>query len=118
MVLWQMVHSYCIAIYRKDEYIKSSVPLISIVKGNKYTVMWINIYMVLLLILTPLLGDSNGFTDIAWWVFTIIMSIFNIIWLLFILLARRSLEISKWAKITFLLSLVWIMLFSAVIIIL
>jgi len=44
MTAWQMPHFYAIAIYRRSEYLKAKLPLLSVIKGNKRTIFESIIY--------------------------------------------------------------------------
>lgn len=76
---WQFPEFYSIAIYRKKEYAKAKVPIMSVVKGVKITKNQIFVYTIAYVISTLLL-TSYGYTG---WIYFVVMALSGIyfIWL-------------------------------------
>lgn len=59
---WTPPHFWALAIYRKDEYAKAGIPMLPVTHGEDFTRLQINLYTVLLVIVTflPFLLGVNG----------------------------------------------------------
>ena len=76
MVTWQMAHFYAIAIYRRAEYKKAGVPILTVTRGNKPAIQQMIVYIIAFAIVSVNLTIS-GYTGIiyavvmiglaAWW---------------------------------------------------
>lgn len=44
LVFWQMAHFYSIAIYRKDEYMRAGIPILTVARGVRPAVIQISVY--------------------------------------------------------------------------
>ncbi|MFF3102050.1 heme o synthase [Viridibacillus arvi] len=109
-VLWQMPHFYAIAIRKHDDYKAANVPMLPVVKGMRRTYIQTNIYLVLLIGVSLLLGTlSIGLMLVA-----LILSIW---WLLISISGTKKENPEKWAKSMFIFSLYHMtILFSTIII--
>ncbi|WP_047982252.1 heme o synthase [Ornithinibacillus contaminans] len=110
MILWQMPHFYAIAIRRNDDYKAANVPMLPVVKGIKRTYIQTNIYLVILIVVSSLLGTlSLGLMLVA--------LLLGIGWLTLSVLGFKQKDSTKWAKILFIYSLLYMtILYSTIII--
>ncbi|UOQ86731.1 heme o synthase [Gracilibacillus salinarum] len=102
MFLWQMPHTYAIAIRKYDDYARAGLKMLPVVRGYDVTVRRTNIYLGLLL-LTPLF--VSGFSLI----FYILLTVVNISWLVIGLSGFKWLPIKKWANLLFVSSLAYLL---------
>ncbi|HET8690235.1 MAG TPA: heme o synthase [Candidatus Saccharimonadales bacterium] len=105
---WQMPEFYSISIYRKNEYKKAGVPVISVVRGTKRTKLEIFLYT-LAFVVSTLSLTLAGYTG---WIYFVIMLALGGYWLL---LGARGLKPSSgddWARTMFRFSLVILLAFS------
>lgn len=65
LVFWQMAHFYSIAIYRKDEYMRAGIPILTVVRGVRPAVIQIIVYAFGFMIVT-LLPTIFGYTGAAY----------------------------------------------------
>ncbi|MBU8729778.1 heme o synthase [Cytobacillus oceanisediminis] len=109
-VIWQMPHFYAIAIRKHDEYKAANVPMLPVVKGVRRTYIQTNIYLIILIGISFLLGSlSIGLMLVA--------LLLGIIWLGISVYGYKRMDPEKWAKSLFIFSLVHMtVLFSTVII--
>lgn len=100
VLLWQMPHFYAIAIYRKEEYQKASLPLLPLIKGNQTTKVHMVIYLLFFSIIELfLIGNLSSY-------FVILLTIFNIVWLIQTLKGFKMIKNDQlWARKNFFLSL-------------
>jgi protoheme IX farnesyltransferase len=105
---WQMAHFFSIAIYRKDEYANAHIPVMPLVKGLRVTKLAIIAYIVvfaLACLALPVVHTINH-------LYVLIVSLFSIIWLRYALAAFWTHDDAKWARQTFLCSLLVILALS------
>ncbi|MBK3494203.1 protoheme IX farnesyltransferase [Viridibacillus sp. YIM B01967] len=109
-VIWQMPHFYAIAIRKHDDYKAANVPMLPVVKGMKRTYIQTNVYLVILIGVSLLLGTlSIGLMLVA--------LLLNIIWLMLSISGTKKEDPEKWAKSMFIYSLYHMtILFSTIII--
>ncbi|MGN7178247.1 heme o synthase [Cytobacillus firmus] len=109
-IIWQMPHFYAIAIRKHDEYKAANVPMLPVVKGVRRTYIQTNVYLVILIGISFLLGSlSIGLMLVA--------LLLGIIWLGISVYGYKRMDPEKWAKSLFIFSLVHMtVLFSTVII--
>lgn len=94
MFFWQFPEFYSIAIYRKDEYASAHVPVMSVVKGIRSSIIQIYIYTVLYVLSTlslTLIGDT-GF------IYFIVMALFGCHWVWIAMKGLRAKNPEKWAR--------------------
>ncbi|MBJ8027806.1 heme o synthase [Bacillus cereus group sp. N21] len=110
MVIWQMPHFYAIAIRKHDEYKAAKVPMLPVVKGVKRTYIQTNIYLIVLIGISVLLGSlSIGLMLVA--------LLLSILWLVLSIYGYKKMDSEKWAKSLFIFSLFHMtILFSTIII--
>ena len=88
--LWTPPHFWALALVRKNDYARASIPMLPVVKGEKKTRLHILIYSIQLVLLTlvmPLFGIGGSF----YWVLAIILGL----WLLSIAWQVYKLEGNK-----------------------
>lgn len=109
-IIWQMPHFYAIAIRKHDEYKAANVPMLPVVKGVRRTYIQTNVYLVVLIGISFLLGSlSIGLMLVA--------LLLGIAWLALSIYGYKRMDPEKWAKSLFIFSLVHMtVLFSTVII--
>jgi len=109
MVIWQMPHFYAIAIRKHDEYKAAKVPMLPVVKGVRRTYIQTNVYLVVLIATSFLLGSlSLGLMLVA--------LLLSVAWLILSVYGYKKMDPEKWAKSLFLFSLLHMtVLFSTVI---
>ncbi|MBO1578593.1 heme o synthase [Bacillus sp. XF8] len=110
MIIWQMPHFYAIAIRKHDEYKAANVPMLPVVKGIKRTYVQTNVYLIILIIISVLLGSlSIGLM--------LVSLLLSILWLALSIYGYKKMDSEKWAKSLFIFSLFHMtILFSTIII--
>lgn len=108
LVFWQMAHFYAIAIYRKSEYQKAGLPLLSIERGVKLTHNRIIGYMVAFFIAVIGLFASS---DLGY-VYLLIMTGVVLFWFRYGLARFTEKNANTWAGQVFSSSLVVLLAFS------
>lgn len=96
LLFWQFPEFYSIAIYRRKEYAKAKVPVMTVVKGVKNTKLQIFIYTVLYVVSTLLL-TSYGYTG---WIYFVVMAASGLyfIWLGYGGLKTKPKNDDAWAR--------------------
>jgi len=108
MTAWQMPHFYAIAIYRRSEYLKAKLPLLSVIKGNKRTIFESIIY-------TDIYSLSIfglyyfGYIN---FLFFIIMSLISFAWIFYTVNGLSFEDKNYWARRNFKYSLYVLLAFS------
>ncbi|WP_277050934.1 heme o synthase [Ruania albidiflava] len=105
LFLWQMPEFYSIAIYRREEYARAGVPVISVVKGERTTAVHILAYTVAFVVVTLLL-PVFGYVGL---VYTIAMAALGGWWIYLGVLGLRSSQPATWARRMFRFSMVMIL---------
>lgn len=109
--LWQIPHSYSIAILRKKEYMLAKIPVYPISKGLLITKKHIIIYIILFIVAEIMLF-LNGFTG---YMYLILMTLISIYWLLIAILNFKSKRVEVVTKKIFLISICIIICFNLMI---
>ena len=108
LALWQMPHSYAIAIYRLPDYKDAGIPVLPAIRGIQRTKWEILMYTGLFVAATTMLfvfGYVGAF-------YLVVMSTLGLSWLFLSLRGFGVKDDKKWARGMFLFSLVIIILFS------
>lgn len=111
LFFWQMPEFYSISIYRRKEYQKAKIPVVSLVQGLQKTKKLILLYTILFVISTLLLTPF-GYTGMAYF------SVMAGLGLYFVFLGVRGLDsrdIDQWARKMFLFSLVILIVYCVMI---
>lgn len=106
--LWQMPHSYAIAIFRFKDYQAASIPVLPVIKGISVTKNHIIIYILAFMIATLMLGIS-GYVGYKYLTVAITVSLW---WLGMALKGYKTKNDTIWAKELFVFSIVAIMALS------
>jgi protoheme IX farnesyltransferase len=108
MTAWQMPHFYAIAIYRRSEYLKAKLPLLSVIKGNKRTIfesiIYTDIYSLSIFGLYYF-GYINS-------LFFITMSLISFAWIIYTVNGLSFEDKNYWARRNFKYSLYVLLAFS------
>lgn len=102
VLLWQMPHFYAIAVYRIEDYIAASIPVLPITQGMFLTKVFMSLYIVAFIVSTFLL-ITYGYTGTAYLVSALVL---GFAWLALSLFGFRAKDNTKWAKQMFRFSLV------------
>lgn len=101
IALWQMPHFYAIAMYRLEDYVSASIPVLPAIKGVHTTKMHMLLYILGFLVvalLLPLLGYVGSLYLIA-------IALLGAIWLILCLQGFKCSSDQRWAHKMFLCSL-------------
>jgi len=107
LVFWQMPHFYAIAIYRHDDYVAASVPVLPVHKGIRAAKLQIVAYIVLF-ILASLLLSLDKFTGLT---YAAAMFVVGAKWLMLALEGFKTGNNIVWAKKVFRFSLIVLLVF-------
>ena len=106
--IWQMPHSYAIAIFRFNDYAAASIPVLpvkdGILKAKQHIVAWIVAFTVATLLLTVF-----GYTG---YVYFIIAAIMGVYWLNLAIIGFKTTDDTKWAKKLFMVSVIIVTILS------
>jgi protoheme IX farnesyltransferase len=111
LAVWQMPHFYAIALFRKADYAKAGIPVWSITDGNASTKRQI-IGFIVLFILTSLTLSVIGPAGL---VYSLLITIMGIWWLIYAMKGLRTDDDIKWARGVFGCSLLVLLVFCALI---
>jgi heme o synthase len=111
MSIWQMPHSYAIAIYRLDDYLSANIPVLPVRKGLLVTKVHMLGYIIAFVI-AALLLYVYGYVG---YFYLGVISALSLVWLGMALLGFRAFDQKKWAKKMFLFSIVVMVMFSVMI---
>jgi heme o synthase len=102
MFLWQMPHTYAIAIRKFDDYKKSGLKMLPIVKGYQTTICRTTIYIALLLFVPLFVQDMS-----IW--FYVVITILNLSWLYIAIKGFKQRDVLNWANQLFVSSLIYLL---------
>jgi len=103
--LWQMPHSYAIAIFRFDDYAAANIPVLPVAEGMAKAKLHIVLYIAVFALVSALLPLA-GYTGIAFMMVTFATSLW---WLAMALKGyRRDINLQSWARQVFGFSIVTI----------
>lgn len=108
LFFWQMPEFYSIAIYRKKEYAAAKIPLISVVKGIKVTVLHIFLHT-LAFVASVLLLSVFGYTSLT---YAVVMGGCCLYWLYLAFKGFGAENIEVWARQMFKFSMIILLVFS------
>ena len=111
LTLWQMPHSYAIAIYRLKDYTNAHIPVLPVSSGIQTTKVHMLLYIILFLFASLLL-TIYGYTGTY---YAVIMAVISLLWLLMGVLGFSAKDEHKWARNMFTYSILVICVFSIVI---
>ena len=108
--LWQMPHSYAIAIFRYQDYARANIPVLPVKQGIHAAKCHIVIYIAIYALVTLMLSVA-GYTGIG---YMAVAGTTSFWWLLMALRGyRRNINLERWAKQVFAFSIINITLVSA-----
>ena len=106
--IWQMPHSYAIAIFRFNDYAAASIPVLPVKDGiltaKKHIVAWIIAFTIATLMLTVM-----GYTGYVYFVVAAIMCVY---WLHLAIIGFKTEDDTQWAKKLFLVSVIIVTILS------
>lgn len=107
--LWQMPHSYAIAIFRFNDYAAANIPVLPVAEGMTKAKLHIVLYIAVFALVSALLPLA-GYTGIAFMAVTCATSLW---WLAMALKGyRHGVDIQRWARQVFGFSIITIMALS------
>ena len=109
--IWQIPHSYAIAIYRFDDYKSANIPVLPIQAGMKRTQTYMIAYIIAFGIASLALTYS-GYTG-SW--YALGMGLVSLYWLYIAKVGYQKMPVEQWGKQLMLLSIVCIMAFCVLI---
>jgi heme o synthase len=101
LFIWQMPHTFAIAIKKFDDYKAAGVAVLPVVRGIKNT-KWQNLIYIVCLLPLPFYLGSLGTTFIT------IATLFNVVWLALSVYGFFMKDTLKWARINFIYSVNYI----------
>ena len=108
LFIWQMPEFYSIAIYRRSEYKKAGIPVISVVKGVEYTKVQIFLYLIAFTA-SVLLLTVAGYTG---YTYLVVMSVLCAYWLWLGWKSFSAKDDNHWSRKVFHHSLIVLLAFS------
>jgi protoheme IX farnesyltransferase len=105
LVFWQMPHFYAIAIYRLNDYIAASIPVLPAKKGIRFTKITMLVYIIAFIIAVSALN----FFGYAGHVYLAIMVLLGLAWFAFGVRGFKVSDDKLWARRMFFFSLVIIL---------
>lgn len=95
LAAWQMPHFYAIAIFRRDDYKRANIPVLSVVSGMEATRRQIIIYVGVFIVTCVLLGLFSPLSLLS----TLILILLGAYWLLLCLTSTSADDsIEQWAR--------------------
>lgn len=111
LFLWQMPEFYSIAIYRRKEYAAAGIPVMTVVKGVKSTVVQIFIYTFLFVVSLAML-TVLGYTGVTYFV---VMMGLGLYWLWLAIVGLTADDKDAWSRKMFKFSLIILLAFCLMI---
>jgi len=109
---WTPPHFWALALYRRDEYAKVGIPMLPVTHGEKFTLLHIVLYTIILTIVT-LMPFSVGMTGLIYLFFATIL---NAIFLYYVVVLYRNYS-DKLSKKTFNYSILYLsLIFTALLV--
>ncbi|HWU24729.1 MAG TPA: heme o synthase [Candidatus Paceibacterota bacterium] len=110
LMCWQMPHFFAISLYRTDEYRNAGLPVMPLRIGRFMTQVLMTLHAVLFAIAIFIFGILNQLS----FFYFIPMAAVSLMWIFFSLAGFWAKDTARWARRTFLFSLIVLLLFSAV----
>jgi protoheme IX farnesyltransferase len=108
VVFWQMPHFYAISLYRLEDYKKANIPVLPLVRGIKTTQLEMFFYVIGYFVAC----SSLYFLSAVGNLYFIGVTLIGLMWLINAFRGFNCLNVQKWAKNMFKLSLVAVMVVS------
>ncbi|KGR78031.1 heme o synthase [Ureibacillus manganicus] len=112
LFIWQVPHTFAVAIKRLEDYTRAGVPMLPVVYGVDVTIRQNLIYIITLLPFPFLLITSLG------WIFFFVAIVLTIGWIILAAKGSRAIDVKKWAQANLRYSLIYLVLLSLVMILL
>ena len=106
--LWQMPHSWAIAIYRFDDYKNAGIPILPVARSIQRTKIESLIYVILFIVAMNGLFVF-GYTN---WIYLVVLNTLSFYWLYLSIIGFKAEDDQLWAKKTFLFSVILITVIS------
>jgi len=106
--IWQIPHSYAIAIYRLSDYTNAKIPVLPVRKGIFYTKVNILLFVTAFVIATLMLTFLH-YTGYAYFISALVLGIF---WIRLSILGFNAKDDKKWARKNFVFSIICITVLS------
>ena len=106
--LWQMPHSWAIAIYRFDDYKNAGIPILPVARSIQRTKIESLIYVILFIVAMNGLFVF-GYTN---WIYLVVLNVLSFYWLYLSIISFKADDDQLWAKKTFLFSVILITVIS------
>ena len=106
--LWQMPHSWAIAIYRFDDYKNAGIPILPVARSIQRTKIESLIYVILFIVAMNGLFVF-GYTN---WIYLVVLNGLSFYWLYLSIIGFKAEDDQLWAKKTFLFSVILITVIS------
>ena len=106
--LWQMPHSWAIAIYRFDDYKNAGIPILPVARSIQRTKIESLIYVILFIVAMNGLFVF-GYTN---WIYLVVLNVLSFYWLYLSIIGFKAEDNQLWAKKTFLFSVILITVIS------
>lgn len=100
--LWQMPHSYAIAIFRYKDYLAASIPVLPVKRGIPVTKHHITLYIIAFIAATLMLSISGY----AGYSYLVVAAVVGIGWLVMALSGYKTLDNRIWARKLFIFSII------------
>lgn len=110
IVMWQMPHFFAIAVYRLDDYVAASIPVLPIKKGMKT----VKIQIVLYIVAYTIFSVSFTFYGLTGVTYLIISLLVGFTWLVLGIRGFIAQNDQRWARQMFIFSLIAVMTLSTV----
>ncbi len=105
MVMWQMPHFFAIAIYRIDDYMEASIPVMPVIRGMRETKIYMMLYVIAFTTVSILL-TVYGYTGIS---YLVIVALLGVAWIRLCAKGFSCKNDKLWARQMFIFSLVVVM---------
>lgn len=102
VLLWQMPHFYAIAVYRLEDYIAASIPVLPITRGMYFTKICMFLYIIAFMGSTMMLM-AYGYSGQTYLISALVL---GFAWLVLSILGFKAKDNQRWARQMFQLSLV------------
>lgn len=112
LFIWQVPHTFAVAIKRLEDYSRAGVPMLPVVYGVDVTIRQNLIYIITLLPFPFLLITSLG------WIFFSVAIALAIGWIILAVRGYRAKDVKKWAQANLRYSLIYLILLSLLMILL
>ena len=106
LFFWQFPEFYSIAVYRRKEYKAAGIPVMTVVKGNRSTIIQIFVYTILY-VLSTLALTITGYTG---WIYFAVMLLSGLYWIWLGYQGLTAEDPEKWARQMFRFSMIAILL--------